>query len=268
MHVFSFIIALDFLLHLETAGSKDFNEQVIRRNMITLNALYGTTLDGVKSLSLHELNKLLSCRSHYALFHSLVEISRRAKDIVQDLSIYLSDSEASKKIISSISSFRRSLSSVSILSVQGEEEDLFESDFLFKSNHFSQNREGEINQILLNAQLTEYCQPSTAIKRAGFPNRASYQSQSTLRQINEDEDVELSSFNEIAKSILLLRDILTTCCNGGYGDLRHSICIACASILKEYSTNPHLCTLIWDERIIYIVITIFGSLNNSYLDDN
>ena len=248
MLVFSFIIALDFLLNLETSGSKEFNEQAIRRNSITLNALYGTTIDGVKSLSLHELNKLLSCKSQYALFHSLVEMSRRANELVQELSLYMSDSRASRKIISSISSFRRSLSSVSILSVQGEEEDLFESDFLFKSNHFSQNREGEINQILLNAQRTESCQPSTAIKRVGFSYRNSYQSHSTLRQINEDEDVELASFNEIAKSILLLRDILTTCLNGGYGDLCHSICITCASILKEYSTNPHLCTLIWDER--------------------
>lgn len=259
------IIALEFLLNLETIGSNEVIEQTKRRSIETLNSLYGT-VEGVRSLSLYELNSLLTRRSYYALFNSLSEINRRVDGIVKDLSLYLSNTERIKKVMSSVSSFRRSLSSVSILSIHEEEDDLFESDFLFKSNHFSQNREGEINQIMLNAQQAERNPSSTAIKRA---LRSSYQSNSTLQQINEDEDVELSTFGEITKTIIILRDILTTCCNGGYEDLRLSICIMCASILKAFSTNPHLCTLIWDERIIYTVITIFGSLrNNQHLDDD
>ena len=73
--------------------------------------------------------------------------------LVKDFSFIMMNNKISRRFMSSISSsLRRSMSSISVLSTNEEEEEIFENDFLFKAVHFSQNRGNEINQILLNLQ--------------------------------------------------------------------------------------------------------------------
>lgn len=270
---------MDFLFNLQSSASKDLYDWISARVRVILNALYGTSLEGVSSLSLHYLFSLLDCQSDYAVFHSLNEIYKRVEGVVKDLSYCFSNKKINKRLITSVSSsFRRSLSSISVLSINQEEEQVFDNDFLFVPNHYSQNRGGELNQILASTQLSEKANATTAIKRAGIPIRASYQSHSTLGQINEDEEIDMTDFNELTNSIALLNRILTDCGSGEYGNLRFPICILCSSILMKYCSSPQLCNLIWDERtsihvrlcidLVYTVITLLGSMDKTHLDDD
>lgn len=246
---------MDFLFNLQSSASKDLHDWISARVRVTLNALYGTSLEGVSSLSLHHLFSLLNTQSDYAVFHSLNEIYKRVEGVVKDLSYCFSNKKINKRLITSVSSsFRRSLSSISVLSINQEEEQVFDNDFLFVPNHYSQNRGGELNQILVSTQLSETANATTAIKRVGVPIRNSYQSHSTLGQINEDEEIDMTDFNEITNSISLLNRILTDCGTGEYSDLRFPICILCSSILMKYCSSPQLCNMIWDERMRVVIM--------------
>lgn len=244
---------MNFLYQLYEKNTKEINDPITKSIGVTLNALYGTTLEGVSTLSLHDLFSLLRSQSYYAVFHSLHEINQRSISLVKDFSFIMMNNKISRRFMSSISSsLRRSMSSISVLSTNEEEEEIFENDFLFKAVHFSQNRGNEINQILLNLQQKDAAQPSTAIKRMGTSLRSSYQSQFSLSQINEDENVDLTDFNETTQSVTLLKDLITACGNGAYGTLRFPISILCSAILINYCSNPQLCTLMWNEgNVLY-----------------
>lgn len=242
---------MDFLYQLYEKNTKEINDPITKSIGVTLNALYGTTLEGVSTLSLHDLFLLLRSQSYYAVFHSLLEINHRSFSIVKDFSFIMMNTKISRRFMSSISSsLRRSMSSISVLSTNEEEEEIFENDFLFKAVHFSQNRGNEINQIILNIQQQDTTQPSTAIKRMRTSIRSSYQSQFSLSQINEDESIDLTDFNETTQSVTLLKDLITACGNGAYGSLRFPICVLCSAILINYCSNPQLCTLMWNEGIV------------------
>ena len=208
------IIALNFLYQLYEKNTKEINDPITKSIGVTLNALYGTTLEGVSTLSLHDLFSLLRSQSYYAVFHSLHEINQRSLSLVKDFSFIMMNNKISRRFMSSISSSLR----------------------------------------------------------------AAYQSQFSLSQINEDENVDLTDFNETTQSVTLLKDLITACGNGAYGTLRFPISILCSAILINYCSNPQLCTLMWNEGnelywlfyigVIRTIIILLGSNENTNFNDD
>lgn len=263
---------LEFLLTLQHDESMD-SQPIYRSNEI-LDLMYGGREECIHDLSFHQIFQLVDTTAPFAVLRGLEELERRIPDLLEQINPVIRNPQSLQRAMSLLSlSYRRSMSSCSVFSrsQSGEDEseeepsEVFENDFLSRSQVYTKNREKGMESAMKSIQESEYRSNSAAIKhlsREALHSTHSDSSQSAVTPTSSSESLLYRQYAEMTESLSILHSVLTRAGNLAYPtkslSLQYSILRRLAQVLRHYCDSERLCDQLWRDLIIKDLFAAVG----------
>ncbi len=261
---------LEFLLTLQHDESMD--GQPIHRSNEILDLLYGQE-ESVHDLSFHQIFQLVDTTAPYAVVRALEELDHRIADLLHQINPVLRNPQGLQRAMSLMSlSFRSSMSTCSVFSrsQSGEESDeepseVFENDFLSRSQVYTKNREKGLQSAMKSIQESEYRNTASAIKHLSKePLHSLYSdsAQSLTTPTSSSESFLYQQYAEMTESLQILHSVLTRAGNLAYPteslSLQYSILRRLGQVLRHYCESERLCDQLWRDQVIKDLFAAVG----------
>ena len=200
-------------------------------------------------------------------------MDHRIADLLHQINPVLRNPQGLQRAMSLMSlSFRSSMSTCSVFSrsQSGEESDeepseVFENDFLSRSQVYTKNREKGLQSAMKSIQESEYRNTASAIKHLSKePLHSLYSdsAQSLTTPTSSSESFLYQQYAEMTESLQILHSVLTRAGNLAYPteslSLQYSILRRLGQVLRHYCESERLCDQLWRDQVIKDLFAAVG----------
>ena len=262
---------LEFLLTLQ--NDKSMNGQPIHRSNELLDLLYGQE-ECIHEFSFHQVFQLLNTTAPYAVLRALEELDYRIPDLLLQINPILRSPQGFQRAMSFVSfPFRRSMSTCSVFSRSQSGEDdsdeepseVFENDFLSRSQVYTKNREKGLQTVMRTVQESEFRNDVSAIKHLSkdrLHTSPSDSTQSLTTPTSSSESILYQQYAEMTESLPILHKVLRQVGNLLYPTdslpLQYSILRRLGQVLHHYCESQPFCDQLWRDQIIKDLFAALG----------